>query len=115
MEETPSQIGTALIQDLSDKLADSAHELLGIEKDKAEIFAQAAALRVARDWGGQLIYVPMDLVGRLISRNEMLYREFSGMNAYDLAKKYQLSVQQVYRIIKAMRAERTQKQHSLFD
>lgn len=114
MDETPSHIGAALLQDLSDKLAESAHSRLGIDKDTAEKFAKEAAIRLAGDWGGQLIYIPMDLAGRLISRNEVLYREFTGGNASELAFKYQLSVQQVYRIIKAMRAERTTKQHSLF-
>lgn len=114
MDETPRHIGAALLQDLSDKLAVLAHDLLGVDQDKAENFAKEITIRVAFDWGGQNLYIPYDLAGRLLSRNQVMYSEFTGGNASELAQKYGISVQQVHRIIKAMRAERTTKQYSLF-
>ena len=102
--ETPRQLGAELLQDLADKLAEHAQEAFGVPEAKARRFAQEAAGRVADDWGGQNIYVPMDMVGRRIERNDRLYREFTGENAADLATKYRLSIQCVYRIIKVQRA-----------
>jgi len=114
-KETPRQLGTELLQDLADKLAIQAVEMLGVPEAKARYFAQEAAGRVADDWGGQNIYVPMDMVGRRSARNERLYREFTGDNVSELSTKYSLSVQCIYRIIKVMRRLRAPQQFSLLD
>lgn len=113
--ETPRQLGTELLQDLADKLAQQAQAMLGVPADKAKRFAHEAAGRVADDWGGQNIYVPMDMVGRRSERNDRLYREFTGDNAPYLATKYGLSIQCVYRIIKVQRELRSPKQLSLLN
>lgn len=113
--DTPRQLGTELLQDLSAKLAKLAQDRLGISEAKAKAFAEEAAGAVADDWGGQNIYIPMDLVGRRSQRNIQMYREYRGDNAPELASKYGLSVQCVYRIIKAMRRELAPRQHPLFD
>lgn len=114
MSETPRQIGAELLRDLSDKLSALAQQMLGAKRAQAEDFAEEVAWRVAADWGGQIVYIPMDLIARLSGRNAQIYKEFTGDNASELASKYGLSVQQIYRIIKRERAKRMPKQHSLF-
>lgn len=111
--ESPRQLGTELLQDLAAKLGKLAQDRLGIRQDAAMAFAEEAAGAIADDWGGQNIYIPMDVVGRRSQRNIQMYREFRGDNAPDLASKYGLSVQCVYRIVKVMRRELGQRQHSL--
>jgi len=113
--DTPRHLGTELLQDLAAKLAKQAQEALGIDEVKAKAFAEEAAAGLADDWGGQNIYIPMDLVGRRSQRNVQLYREFRGDNAPELAQKYGLSVQCIYRIVKVMRQAHAQRQHSLLD
>lgn len=113
MKDTPRHLGRELLQDLADKLAAQAQHMLGISEAKAKHFAQEAAGRVADDWGGQNVYIPMDLVGRLSERNFQMYREFTGNNQSDLATKYGLSVQCVYRILKVQKQLRMPKQASL--
>lgn len=114
LRDTPRQLGTELMQDLSAKLKALAVEF-GMPDRKAHDFAQEAAGQVADDWGGQLIYVPMELVGRNSMRNARMYAEFTGDNHGQLASRYGLSVQAVYRIIKAQRVLRLPKQASLLD
>jgi Mor family transcriptional regulator len=111
--DSPRQLGMELLQDLADKLAEQAQQMLGVTPDMARRFAQEAAGRVADDWGGQNIYVPMDMVGRRSERNDRLYREFNGENAAELSTKYRLSIQCVYRIIKIQRRLRMPRQASL--
>lgn len=110
---TPRQVGTALLQDLSDKLAVRAQRAFGVSEAKARAFAIDAAVSVADDWGGQLIYVPMDAAGRLSQRNETIWREFRGDNHAELATKYGLSVMHIYRILDEQRELRTPRQLSL--
>jgi len=111
--ETPRQLGAELLQDLADKLAAHAQEAFGVSEAKAKRFAVEAAGRVADDWGGQNIYMPMDLVGRRSERNDRLYRDFTGNNVPELATKYRLSVQCVYRILKVQHELHMPKQLSL--
>lgn len=112
--DTPRQLGTELLQDLSAKLKVLAVEF-GMPETRAHSFAQEAAGQVADDWGGQLVYVPMDLVGRNSMRNARIYAEFSGDNHANLASRYGLSVQAIYRILKVQRELRTPKQASLLN
>ncbi len=113
--DTPRHLGTELMQDLAAKLEQLATEMLGVTEAKAKAFAFEVAGAIADDWGGQNIYIPMELVGRRSQRNTQLYREFRGDNAPELATRYALSVQHVYRIIKAMRVAYAPRQHSLLE
>ena len=104
---------TALLEDLADHLADRAHQELDIPKDQAREFSEAAATFIADLWGGQILYIPKDMAGRLYSRNSKIYAEFVGDNHAELARKYGLSFQHIHRIIKKEREKRRIKQHDL--
>ena len=114
-QETPRHLGRELLQDLAAKVAEMTQAMLGVPEAKAKAFSQEVAGWLADDWGGQNIYVPMDLVGRLSLRNAQIYREFTGDNQPELATKYDLSVQTIYRILKVQTALRAPKQLSLLD
>lgn len=113
--DTPRQLGNELLQDLAAKLAEQAVSTLGINEGQAKSFAQEVAGRLADDWGGQVVYIPMDVAGRRSQRNAQLFKEFRGDNVSELATKYGLSIQCVYRIIKIQRELRMPRQGSLLD
>jgi len=113
MDETPRHIAAELLQDLADQAADAARKMLGASSRAAADFGKELAFHMAENWGGQSVYIPMDLAGRRSERNEQIYKKFNGANAAGLAREYKISVQMIYRIIKAERAARAQKQYSL--
>ena len=60
-------------------------------------------------WAGQLAYFPVDRV----RRDALIYDEFAGDNHSELARRYHVSVQTIYKIIKAEKDRRQYKQLSL--
>ncbi|GFM37713.1 Mor transcription activator family protein [Desulfovibrio psychrotolerans] len=74
-----------------------------------ENLGRVVSSRLAEEWGGQLVYIPMN-IGR---RNARIYDQFTGDNVHDLAKKFRLSVQRVYKIIADERARRRMPQLNL--
>ncbi|MBG4648123.1 hypothetical protein I5F68_30295 [Pseudomonas aeruginosa] len=60
---------------------------------------------MAAHWGGQNIYFPMGLSIKLSRRDRQIYDKFNGHNQSDLAREFGVSLQWVYKIIKAVRKE----------
>lgn len=107
--------GPELLADLVAHTAAIGVELLKLEPDAAEQFGVELAERMAGHWGGQNLYFPMGLSLQLSKRDKQIYSEFDGMNHSDLARKYNVSVQWVYKIVKAVRkAEMASRQEDLF-
>jgi Mor family transcriptional regulator len=79
-----------LLRDRTELPADTANE----------IGTQAAAL-MARQWAGVQLYFPMGFV--IDERDWQIYKEFTGDNITELARKYRVSEVWIYRIIKRMR------------
>ncbi len=107
-----SRQGSVLLNDISDKLT-SLVIAEGISVEVASRIGREAASFLADDWGGQNVYIPMDLSARLSTRNAEIYKLFTGDNISELATRFGLSVQTVYRIIKVERIKKAPKQASL--
>ena len=60
-------------------------------------------------WAGQLAYFPVDRV----RRDALIYDEFAGDNHSELARRYHVSVQTIYKIIKAEKDRRQYKHLTL--
>ena len=60
---------------------------------------------MATHWGGQNIYFPMGLSYILSKRDRQIYAEFNGNNHSELARKYGISLQWVYKLIKTVHKE----------
>lgn len=73
--------------------------------------ATALADYLCFSWGGHQPYIPKDSQRRAAR----LYREFTGSNHEELARKYGLSVSAVYKIIQRVRETRRMQQCSLLD
>ncbi|WP_285907981.1 Mor transcription activator family protein [Pseudodesulfovibrio pelocollis] len=113
--DNPRTVGTEFLMELAEIIAELAQGTLGIPKDQADKFGQEASAAIADSWGGQILYIPKDKTGKLARRDAEIYTRFRGENASELAAEFDLSVQQIYRIIARERAARRQKQFSLLD
>ena len=104
-----------LVADLEDQTAACLISELNIDRRQAANIAKKVARHITGNWGGQLIYIPKNLFGQLSERDRKLYEEFNGHNHAALSKKYNLTVQQVYRIVKEVgMRERAKNQSDLF-
>lgn len=75
----------------------------GIAADRAEEIAGEVCSNMLLTWGGQQIYFPRGIHVRISKRDMELYDNFNGTNHNDLAAKYNVSVQWVYKVVERMR------------
>lgn len=107
--------GPELLVDLAQHVAASVVELAGLGSDRAEQVGREVAERMASHWGGQNIYFPMGLSYKLSQRDRQIFDEFTGSNHSELARKYGVSLQWIYKIIKTVRQEEVaRRQAALF-
>lgn len=107
--------GPDMLTDLAQQVEASLRELVNMEQDRSEQVGQEVANRMAALWGGQLIYFPLGMKFKLTARDRKIWEEFSGHNQADLARKFGVSLQWIYKIIKAMRKEEQERlQRGLF-
>jgi len=78
----------------------------GISKDKADAdqIARWVVLTLGVHFGGRQVYLPKGDVLYAALRDVKMWQEFTGHNHEQLAKKYNLSVVAVYKIIGQQRA-----------
>jgi len=107
--------GPELLVDLAEQVSLALQELVGIDKAKTDQVAREVADRMAGHWGGQNIYFPMGLSWQLSRRDRQIYDEFTGSNHSELVRKYNVSLQWVYKIVKTVgREELARRQGDLF-
>lgn len=97
--------GPELLIDLAEQCALALKEAAGLENDKADQVGREIADRMAAHWGGQNIYFPMGLSYKLSQRDRRIFDDFDGANHSELARKYGVSLQWIYKIVKAVRQE----------
>lgn len=94
-----------LLRDLEGKVKQVGMAELGMEENEAKRLGERIADIIAGEWGGQNLYIPIGLVHKRTARNARIFEEFTGNNVPGLARKYGLSIQAIYRIIKSERAK----------
>lgn len=97
--------GPELLVDLAEQCSVALRETVGLDRDKAEQVGREIADRMASHWGGQNIYFPMGLSYKLSQRDRQIYDEFTGANHSELARKYGVSLQWIYKIVKMVHQE----------
>ncbi len=102
-----------LLEDVQAKVAAMAMAEFSADERRGSFFGRRVADMLADEWGGQSIYMPKDVARRCLKRNIRLFDEFNGSNVAELARKYGLSEQRVYAVIKAERARRRSRQLTL--
>lgn len=90
-----------LLIDLAQHIASDLKALLKLNAYQAEEIGSHIAKRMSAHWGGQNIYFPMNLSNKISQRDTQIYKEFNGTNHSELARKYGVSLQWIYKIIKS--------------
>jgi len=107
--------GPELLVDLAEQSAALLVDMVGMELMDAAHVGQEIARRMAFCWGGQNVYFPMGLSYNLLKRDRQIYAEFTGTNHSELARKHRVSLQWIYKIVKAVRREEiARRQGALF-
>ena len=92
-----------LVTDLQDHLT---AELIAVAPaglltpQDAKLIGIKVARHVTNNWGGQLIYIPTNHIGKLLERDLQIWNDFNGFNQVELSHKYNLTVPHIYRILK---------------
>ena len=74
-----------------------------INAELAESTSVEITMLFAHLWGGQVIYVPKGVLIQASKMHQKIFDDWTGRNHHEVAKKYGVSVQYVYRIVKRMR------------
>lgn len=95
---------TPLLVEVADHAAACLKEDFGMPPEVADHAGYAIMRRIAAAVGGAVVYLPaIDSIARH-ERDEAIWRDFTGNNVRDIARKYGITTTHAYRIIKHMRA-----------
>ena len=108
--------GPELLVELAQHTSETVREIIDIEPAVADQIGQAVANRMMQAWGGQNVYFPMGMVWKVSQRDREIFLEFDGRNHHELARKFGVSLQWVYSVVKRVRKEELDRmQGKLFD
>ena len=99
--------GPELLQDLQLRLSAALQEY-GFSPNAASSAASQIVREMAHAWGGLNVYFPKGSYFKAQERDLQIYNDFTGANHGELAKKYDVTVQYVYKAVAHCRAERHQ-------
>lgn len=97
--------GPELLVELAQHTSETVREIIDIEPAVADQIGQAVANRMMQAWGGQNVYFPMGMVWKVSQRDREIFLEFDGRNHHELARKFGVSLQWVYSVVKRVRKE----------
>jgi Mor family transcriptional regulator len=105
---------TPLLAEMADQAAEVLRESFGMDEATADHAGYLVMRRWAETVGGSGVYIPtIDSLARH-ERDEAIWRDFTGDNIHELARRYGITTIHVYRIIKRKRAEeRARRQHAM--
>jgi len=76
---------------------------LGADADAATLEIVEA---IRREFGGEMIYIPMGAPHERQQRNATIYQQFNGRNHAELAHRHGVSVKTIYDVLSDQRARR---------
>ncbi|MEW8522511.1 MAG: Mor transcription activator family protein [Candidatus Thiodiazotropha endolucinida] len=95
--------GPELLADLADHTSAIHREMTTLDDTLIARITRELVDRMRHIWGGQLIYFPKGDSLEVAARDIQMYADFNGHNHDELARKYQLSIQQVYKRLRLVR------------
>ena len=105
-----------LLADLESQACACLLSIAPVDKTTAQQISRQLANHLVANWRGQTIYFPRNYGGILDERDQRIYADFNGKNHQQLAKKYDIAVQQIYQIVKRVRQdEMAKRQIGLFE
>ena len=101
-----------VLDDMQEQLIAKLSEL-GLTSCTSQIIAHKLKSHFRKHWGGQNIYFTKSK--DLSKRDQAIYEEYDGRNKVELLRKYDMSEQTFYKIIKKVRSEYVAKQQISLD
>lgn len=81
----------------------SAFVAKGKHTSDAEVDAEVAVEAIYTTFRGSLVYIPLSAATKRALLHARIFAEFDGQNQQELSRRYEMSVQTIYRIIKKHR------------
>lgn len=104
-----------LIADMEDQIVACLVSTANLGRQEALAAAKQVSGHLSRHWGGQLLYFPKNHLGKLLERDAEIRRRFDGRNHAALAMEYDLTMQQIYKIVReAAEYHRAKNQPDMF-
>ena len=104
-----------LIVDLEEQLVACLVSVSAVDRQAAKVAAKQVSQHISKHWGGQLLYIPKNQLGVLSERDKEIWAKCNGSDHAALAQQYDLSMQQIYAIVReAMAIARAKTQQDLF-
>lgn len=104
-----------LIADMEAQMTAYLVSVANIDPQSAQAAAKQVSAHLSKHWGGQLLYFPKNHYGRLSERDAEIWRKFDGKNHAALAMEYDLTMQQIYKIVReAAEYHRAKNQMDMF-
>lgn len=104
-----------LIADMEAQMTACLVSVANIDRQSARATAKQVSAHLSKHWGGQLLYFPKNHYGRLSERDAEIWRKFDGKNHAALAMEYDLTMQQIYKIVReAAEYHRAKNQMDMF-
>ena len=104
-----------LLADLAKHTVSTIKQFSDIDDNLAENIGMIVAMRIGDAWGGLNIYMPKASSLFFCEREKQIFNEFTGNNHAYLARKYKLSLQCIYQIIKRVQKDEINKrQYQMF-
>ncbi|MDR5610759.1 MULTISPECIES: Mor transcription activator family protein [unclassified Arsenophonus] len=116
LEHTFRSKGPELLVELAEHTAQIVRQIIDVDPAVASQIGDAVASQMMAEWGGQNIYFPMGLMWKINQRDREIFADFNGHNHRALARKYEVSLQWVYSVVKRVKKEELARiQGSLFE
>ena len=96
-EERRAELLVAIISHVSDSLVKT-----GIKEEQAYDIAVNLSDSLRHLFGGQMFYMPKGQELDTLIKHHQIFREFNGRNQEELSRKYNISVQHLYRVMKKL-------------
>jgi Mor family transcriptional regulator len=116
LEHTFRSKGPQLLVELAQHTALTVRQIIDVDPHVATQIGEAVACQMMTVWGGQNVYFPMGLIWKASRRDREIFADFNGHNHHELARKYKISVQWIYAVIKRVKKEELARiQGNLFE
>lgn len=108
--------GPELLVELAEHTAQTVRQIIDVEPAVASQIGDAVASQMMAVWGGQNVYFPMGLIWKVSQRDREIFADFNGHNHHALARKYKVSLQWIYSVVKRVKKEELARiQGNLFE
>lgn len=103
-----------LLETLVAIVGEEAVRVLGVEPDVAGLLGDEVATRFSAEFGGGMLYLPKGRVFHTSRLYRQIWEAFTGNNQAELARRFGVSLQHVYRVVARERErDRLGRQQSL--